>query len=173
MSLLVIAYPQLAPDDYKLIQDHRREHDKLFTVVEPHFTLVFPVADSRVPDFTKEVKRQLEGAKSVPFCIRCATVSKDTFTDIWHTFLVPDEGYSKIVKLHDKLYGDKLSPHHRLDIDYIPHIGIDTSTDKTLCKKIVDRWNAKDFAIPGIISSASVVSYENSIVTTIEWIEFE
>jgi len=91
--------------------------------------------------------------------------------DYFHAFLVPDEGYSNIVKLHDKLYGDKLQNNLRLDLDFVPHIGIGNSRDKYLCKKMVDEWNRKEFSISGKITLLTIVSYENDTVTKIEEIE--
>ncbi len=174
MPLLAIAYPELNTSDFELIQNCRRVNDKLYyNIIAPHFTFVFPVPGIPVEDFTKEIKTQLAGVKPVSFCIRCATISKDAFSETYHTFLVPDEGYSAIVKLHDKLYSSTLAPHHRLDIDFIPHIGDGNSTDKMICKKIVDNWNANDFAISGTISSVEVINYEQGLIETIAKIILE
>ena len=79
---------------------------------------------------------------------------------------VPDEGYSRIVKLHDKLK-DNL----RLDLDFIPLIGIGNSQDRHKCKKMVDEWNKEEFELRGTISRLKIVRYENDVVTTIEEIK--
>ena len=172
MSLLAIAYPHLSSTDFEMIQSYRKEHDELYyNVVPPHFTLVFAVAGMSSADFTTEIKRQLFRVRVIPFAIRCATINKDAFSSYYHTFLVPDEGNGKIIKLHDKLYSGALSAHHRLDIDYIPHIGIGNSKDKIKCKRMVDEWNKKDFAISGALATVDIIRYENSIVTTIDTIE--
>jgi hypothetical protein len=143
----------------------------MFDVVRPHFTFVFPVAGISSADFTTEIKKQLGQAEPISFCLRCATINKDDFSEYYHAFLVPDEGFSQIVKLHDKLYSDKLFLHQRLDIDFIPHIGIGNSTDELACKKMVDEWNSKPFLISGTICTFNIVQYENDKVTTIEKIK--
>jgi hypothetical protein len=171
MSLLVIAYPELAARDLQLIEDYRKLNDKMFTVVRPHFTLVFPVSDFSSPDFLAEAGKQLEDVKCISFCLRSSVVNKDAFSDCYHSFLVPDEGFSHVVKLHDKLYSGKLAPHHRLDIDYIPHIRIGNSTAPLECKKMTDEWNARGFEISGIISSVDIVNFENETVTSVEKIK--
>lgn len=82
---------------------------------------------------------------------------------------VPDEGSSRIVKLHDKLK-DNL----RLDLDFIPLIGIGNSQDRHKCKKMVDEWNKEEFELRGTISRLKIVRivrYENDVVTTIEEIK--
>lgn len=174
MAFLVLAYPEITIDDFDRIQNYRRNNDKLYyKVVDPHFTVVFPVFDITENEFIKEVKDKSADIKKFNFIIRCATINKDAFSDYYHTFLVPDEGYSNIVKLHDRLYSDKLQNDLRLDIDFVPHIGIGNSRDKYLCKKMADEWNEKEFSISGKITHLTVVNYENDTVTKIEEIELE
>ncbi len=171
MNLHVVAYPELAPADYELIQSFRKEHNSLYTVIGPHFTIVFSVPDMPAADFISEVKKQVGSTPPIRFCIRCAAINKDSFSNNYDAFLVPDEGFGRIFKLHDKLYSDKLLPYHRLDISYIPHISIANSTDPIPIKKIVDRLNEKDLAITGLISSLDIINYENRVITTIEKIK--
>ena len=169
MAYLVLAYPDLTSKNFDQIQNCRKDNDELFfKVVEPHFTIVFPVFNISEDEFVREVKDKSECLTKFDFVIRCATINKDAFSDYYHTFLVPDEGYSRIVKLHDKLYSEKLKDNLRLDIDFIPHIGIGNSKDKFLSKKMVDEWNENEFSISGTILRLTVVNYENGIVTKIE-----
>lgn len=174
MAYLVLAYPELTNENFDRIQSYRKDSDELFfKVVKPHFTIVFPVFDIPIEVFTREIKDKSVNLAKFDFIIRCATINKDTFSDYFHTFLVPDEGYSKIVKLHDKLYSDKLKNNLRLDLDFKPHIGIGNSIDKYACKKMVDEWNSIDFSISGRITHLTIVNYENNIVTELENIELK
>ncbi len=169
MSCIVLAYPEIRKSDYQLIQNYRKEHDELFySVVEPHFTVVFPVFDHSEKEFVAEVRKTVQGVEGFEFVLRCATINKDAFSNYYHTFLVPDEGYSHMVKLHDRLYSGLLKNNLRLDIDYIPHIGIGNSKDKFECKKMVDEWNEKDFAIKGTISELTIVNYNDNKVEKLE-----
>ena len=174
MSYVLITYPQLSKEDSELIDSYRKVNDELFyNVVDPHFTLVFPVFDKEQEDFIAEIKAKATGLKKFSFTVRCATINKDSFSDYFHAFLVPDEGFSNIVKMHDRFYSGKLINNLRLDIDFIPHIGIGNSKDKLLCKKMVDEWNEKEFAISGIIAALIIVKYEDGIVTPLEKIELK
>jgi hypothetical protein len=173
MNLHVITYPELRPADYEMIQLFRRDHNSLYRVIEPHFTIVFSVPDMQAADFMAEVRRAAAGVAAINFCCRCAVTNKDSFSNNYDAFLVPDEGFSSIVRLHDRLYGDLLSWHHRLDVNYIPHISIANSPDVYAIKKIVDQWNEKPFAISGTISSLDVINYENRVITTIEKIKLQ
>lgn len=174
MAYLVLAYPVLTSDDFESIQNYRKDHDELYyKIVDPHFTIVFPVFDISEEVFVKEIKDKSANITKFKFVIRCSTINKDAFSDYFHTFLVPDEGYSSIVKLHDMLYSDKLKNDLRLDLDFVPHIGIGNSKDKYSCKKMVDEWNEKDFSISGTITHLTLVKYENNEVTNLEVIELK
>lgn len=172
MSFLVVAYPVLQETVFNLIQDYRKDNDELFfSVIRPHFTFVFPVVDIEEELFISEVTEKTMGMSPLDFTLRCATINKDAFRDYYHTFLVPDEGFGKIVKLHDKIYSGLLKHNHRLDIDYIPHLGIGNSKDKFICKQMVDEWNEIDFAITGTISKLTIVSFENNTMHELKEIE--
>ena len=171
MNLHVVAYPTLTPADYDLIQSYRSRYNSLYRVIEPHFTLVFSVPDIDIKPFVAEIRAQAGHFGAIPFCLRCAVINKDSFSNHYDAFLVPDEGFGRIVKLHDRLYSGLLSPHHRLDISYIPHISIANSTDAQAVKSIVDDWNANGRDIPGTIAALDVVNYENRKITTLERID--
>ncbi len=173
MSFLAIVYPELSATDLELIENIRKKHDELYKIVKPHFTLVFPLDDFSIADFETEIKKQLKGIKPISFCIRNAVVYRDESRETYLTFLVPNEGFDEIVKLHDKLYSDQLLKHHRLDIDYIPHITIGHSNDEINCKKMADEWNTNHFQIKGVISVVDIVSYENDVVATVEKIRLD
>jgi 2'-5' RNA ligase len=85
--------------------------------------------------------------------------------------LVPDEGYSNIIKLHDKLYSGSFQDYQRLDIDFVPHIGIANSKDKFRCKQMVEEWNEKDFSIKGTISHLTIATYDQERITHLKKIE--
>lgn len=174
MALLVLSYPELNENDFALIQDHRREHDSaFFDVVGPHFSFVFAATDFTGKDFIMEVLKHSEEAKKIEFVSRCATVSKDGFEEIYHCFLVPDKGNSKIIRLHDSLYSGLFKSNHRLDINYIPHIAIGSSPDPFKTKRMVDEWNRQKFAIQGWISKLSIVKYEDNTVTLLREVELK
>jgi len=163
MAFAVVAYPVLDNKDYKFIQDYRRLNDPfLYSVIEPHFTLVFPVMNINADDFIAEIIKQSVSHNSFNFIIRCAVVNKDSFLDYSHTLLVPDDGFSNIVKLHDKLYEGILLEERRLDIDYIPHIGIGTSKDIYDCKRMANELNDLQLEICGSIDKLTIVKFEDN-----------
>jgi len=56
----------------------------------------------------------------------------------------------------------------RLDIAFIPHIGIGNAVDARECKRLADELNNTNFRIEGTIDALDVVCYENEEVQTIE-----
>jgi hypothetical protein len=165
MAYLIIAYPQINEEDYRLIQEFRRQNDLYYSVVGPHFTIVFPVIDIEKDRFIDEAITNSLKIKTFDFEIRCTTVNRDFFIDCYHLLLVPDKGYSDIVKLHNKCYSGILSRDLRLDIDFIPHIGIANSKDPFMVKRWADEWNSKNFTISGSVNSLTVIEYTGNAVT--------
>jgi len=119
---------------------------------------------------TEHVRRQSAGMSQIHFIIRCAIVVGNATENITHVFLIPDEGFSDIVKLHDKLYTSILTSELRLDIPFIPHIGIANSSNPLDCKLLADRLNTESFSIDGTIDTIDIVSVnlDRDEVRTIE-----
>jgi len=174
MGFGILAYPRLIKNDYNIIQNFRKENDELYySVAEPHFAFVFPIFDIGRQQFTDEAFNKTKAIKSIDFEIKCATINKDAFLDYYHVLLVPDNGYSDIVKLHDKLYNGIFFSNLRLDIDFIPHIGIASSKDRYKVKNWVDHWNQTEFSFAGTIDTLTIVDYSNSILTNLDEIKLE
>jgi hypothetical protein len=63
MALLILAYPTVAESDWAWMQQIRTEHDQRYLqVVDPHFTLVFPVFDLAVEPFVDQFWRACRGS---------------------------------------------------------------------------------------------------------------
>ncbi len=169
MAYLVLAYPELEKSDFEWIQEYRKKNDLLYyAVVEPHITLVFALGGLGKDEFVEEVKNQIVGFSAFDATFNVATINQDHSGKYFHEFLVPDIGYSNIVKLHDRLYADKFADSLRLDIDYIPHIGIGNSKVSQQSKRRVDEVNAKNISIKGRVASVDIVEYKSGKITSIE-----
>lgn len=169
MAYLAVVYPKLAAADFDWIQDYRRANDsRYFDLIGPHFTLVFAVHDIERRDFVAEIERQAAGVAPFAFNLRVATINFDDSRTYYHEFLVPDAGYASIVKLHDRLYSGLLSRHLRLDLDFIPHIGIGNSDQAAVSKARVDALNGRGVDISGTVDVIDIVEYRDGVVRTLE-----
>jgi len=168
MSLLLLAYPELAKDDLETIQAYRKKYDLQYSFAAPHFTIVFAIDDIPRDVFVAEAKKQAEGFKSFYFKLHKASVNKNDFHMLYHSFLIPTEGYDEINSIHDKMYSKLFSPHLHPTISYVPHMTIGNALDEISCKKIVDIWDEDAPEIAGNIRSLDIVNYEKGALTTIE-----
>lgn len=169
MSHLVLAYPVIEKKDYDFIQSFRKKFDeRYFNLVEPHFTIIFPILDIKEKVLIEHVQKVSEKIKEFYFVLRCAQIVKDSFSDYTDIFLIPEEGYRIFVKLHDALYTGPIGNELRLDIPFIPHIGIGNSKDAGICKKLADELNSRDIEIFGAVNKLNIVSFDNAKVTTIK-----
>lgn len=169
MSLLVIAYPEIERSDYDWIQKIRAKDDeKYFNLVKPHFTIVFPVKNISINTFENHVKKVAQHFNEFYFVLRCAQIVKDSFSDYTDVFLVPEEGYRIFLRLHDMLYTEILEKELRLDIPFIPHLGIANSLDPIQCRDLAERLNSNGIEIVGKISTLSIVEYDLKSVRTIK-----
>ena len=171
MSFLVLSYPELSPGDHAWIQSIRAEHDTQYEIVGPHFTLVFPVTSQEQDAFVTHVRNRAQGQAKFYFVLRCAVVVKDALSAHTHVCLVPDEGHSTMVKLHDRLYTGPLAAELRLDIPFIPHLTVGNAANAQACKRLADDLNARGVSIHGEIAALDVARYEGGRVESIGRIE--
>lgn len=169
MALLVVAYPTLSTKDFQFIQKYRKLNDpKFYNLISPHVTLVFSIHDYSKKEFVSEVEKQIKGIKRFKFEIKVATINQDDSGEYYHEFLVPDKGYSDIVKMHDKLYADLFLKYLRYDIDFIPHIGIGNSNLAKVSKSRIDKLNLSNININGSIDSIDIIEYDDGVITPIK-----
>jgi 2'-5' RNA ligase len=173
MSLLALSYPTLNDHDLEWIQSIRIKHDMNFKMLAPHFTLIFPEEDIEQDQFIDHVSEVVRNENRINFMIKCAFVNYSASEKSWYLFLVPDSGFSDIMRLHDKLYSGILTGRMRLDIPFIPHMTIGHFDDGEACKSVADEINATSFEVSGLISSIDIVTYVDRIIETIDKVELQ
>ncbi len=160
MKYYVITYPELSSGSFEWIQKYRESHDSQYKLVDPHFTLVFGIEDIDEHALVKEIEKYASDTDTFTFKINSATINvdKDRATE----FLVPDEGNSALIKLHDKLYSGILADHLRLDMNYVPHITIGDRSDIPTSKAHITKLNSSPINIEGEITSIDIIKVENT-----------
>src|SRR6266576_2757254 len=114
MPLYALCYPDVSETDAQFIREFRKQHDVPYRdVVDFHFTMVFGTKDVDEQAFVNHVSDIARSQKPIDFVCRYAMLGNDDSSDNYYSFLVPDEGYSDISKLHDRLYTGILEPFLR------------------------------------------------------------
>jgi 2'-5' RNA ligase len=168
VSLLVVSYPDMQQQSSDWIAGIRRQYPELsHSVLAPHFTFVFPTTGVSENVLVAHVAGCAGRVHPIAFTLRSSLLVKDDSGDTYYVLLVPDEGFSGVVKLHDKLYTGPLADRLRLDIPFIPHITVGYSTDAQFSKSVVDALNAGEFEIEGTIAALDIVSKEGTAARTI------
>jgi 2'-5' RNA ligase len=169
MALLVLAYPEIATEDREWIRSIRERHDGLhYGVVEPHFTIVFPVDGVDRLLLVEHVRRGTAGVAEIDFVLSCAAAVPDVLSERTYTFLVPDEGQAAIVALHDRLYTGILARALRADIPYLPHVTVGSAVDLSESRALADELNASGFRVEGRVGRLDIVTYDGRAVETVE-----
>jgi 2'-5' RNA ligase len=168
MSLFVLAVPEFSEEDAARIDVVRAAHDPQHTLVPPHVTLVFAVDPSEGSDALEaHVRAAAARERAFEVVFRSATpYPADAPTEDAYTFLVPDEGNSRLIRLHDALHGGMLAAERRLDVPYVPHVTIARGAPASMAA-LAGTWNAEEPPIQGRIAALDVVELASGVATTL------
>jgi hypothetical protein len=169
MALAVVSYPELSAAGRRRIESIREQHDALYRdLIDAHFAFVFPAEGVPESVFVDHVRAHATAVAPFEFVLRCAILGDPDFEDHAHAFLVPDEGFSDMVRLYDRLYAGPLKGELRLDIPFIPHLAVANTPTPEACQTIVDSINAERFEIRGWIAKLDIIGFDGKRVWTIE-----
>ena len=164
-TLSTLGYPTLSIADRAVLDALRSKHDRRkAAVVQPHFTMVFGLTDQDETKYMKHVEAVADKENAIRFHCLYAMPGIGHSDDGAYVFLVPDEGNSAISLLHDRLYTGILACSLRLDLPYIPHITVGTSSGSREAKLLCDEINAKGLSISGKIEALTVAALDGSEV---------
>lgn len=167
--LFVLGYPSLSPADRSFIDSYRQAHDEIYVdVVRPHFTLVFGCEGVPEQNFCDHVSHVTKCLCQVPFVCRYAMLGVDHASPTGHVFLTPDEGFSGLSVIHDKLYTGVLETHHRLDIPFTPHIAIGTVPSLNEAKNLCDTLNRDGLEIHGHVEQLTISVLERNKIRDLQ-----
>lgn len=145
--LYTVGYPDLSFADQQFIEAFRKDHDPHFSLIRAHFTMVFGVSDLEYEAYLTHIKAVAENSPTVRFSCRYAMLGADDADETAYVFLVPDEGYSAVSLLHDRLYTGQFERFHRLDIPYIPHITMASSRSREEMKMLCTELNRRNILV--------------------------
>jgi 2'-5' RNA ligase len=158
-AFALVAPVVLRPADHGWIESLRQRHlSPPDTAVPPHVTLVFPFAASDdKPSGEQEVRTHAGSiAADTPafeVVFRAVLPLVDPLSGDTLPALLPDEGSSRILRLHDRLYSGPLADHLRLDITPVPHLTLARMANAARAKALVDDLNAEEREIRGRVEA--------------------
>ena len=150
-----VAFLDIPMAQLKWIQEFRQKNDPHFTVVEPHFTLVFGIKDVAESTYLAHIESVALSSKKIDFRCTYVMLGADDVDDTAYVFLVPNEGNAEIALLHDKLYTGPFASYLRLEFPFIPHITIASSKNFKLMKQFCDELNGAGVHVGGSLNSIS------------------
>ncbi|MGA0604217.1 2'-5' RNA ligase family protein [Caulobacter sp. KR2-114] len=153
-SLEVIARPHFDKADLAWLTDIRSR--RAGSRGAPYFTLVFAGVELEAAAFTKAVRANARDIHPIRFRLRSALVVPETVVRRFHVFLIPDEGFGAILKLHDALHAGPLASGLRQDSPYLPHITVATSGSYETARDLALSLNRRDLDIAGRIDALQV-----------------
>jgi 2'-5' RNA ligase len=139
-SLEVIARPHFEKADLAWLTDIRTR--RAGNRGPPYFTLVFSGVDMPARDFAARIRVTAAAQPRVRFHLRSALVVPEPSVGRFHVFLIPDEGFSAILRLHDALHVGPIEAALRPETPYLPHITVATSSDYAEARRIAASLNA-------------------------------
>jgi 2'-5' RNA ligase len=170
-ELAIVAYPSLDDADRSWIESIRAQHDPQASRIEAHFTLVFPVDVSPGP-VAAHTSLVVKLARPISFAVRHARAVGNAVGGGGQVFLVADEGYDEIVKLHDRLYEGLLRPYLRKDVPFVPHLTVAANPDFPWCEGFAEDVNVAQRIVRGALRSIELVDVGTTRVRSVMTFRF-
>lgn len=161
-TLEVIARPHFEKADLAWLTDIRSR--RAGSRGPPYFTLVFPGAQMTPTAFTDQIRKVAAAVPRIRFRLRSALVVHEHTVGRFHVFLIPDEGFGAILKLHDALHAGPIEAALRAETPYLPHITVATTNDYAAARKVAQALNLGDLDIPGQIDALEVERRDGEVV---------
>jgi 2'-5' RNA ligase superfamily len=161
-ALEVIARPHFNKEDLAWITDIRSR--RAGSRGAPYFTLVFSNPSLTPSAFLNAVRTYSKDVHPIRFRLRSALVVPEQAAGRFHVFLIPDEGFGAILKLHDALHVGALAPAVRQDNPYLPHITVATTADHAKARDLAVALNQGGLDIHGHIEALEVESRIGEVI---------
>ncbi|HWD60634.1 MAG TPA: 2'-5' RNA ligase family protein [Stellaceae bacterium] len=159
-ALEVVARPEFGKAELEWLT-HLRQM-RAHVAGAPAFTLVFPGAQS-APEVIKQVQETCAATARIRFCLRSAMIVPEHGMGMFHVFLVPDEGFGAIIRLHERLHVGPLACCLSPDMPYIPHLTVASTDEFSAARQTMALLNAKDLAISGRIDEIEVHERDSAV----------
>jgi 2'-5' RNA ligase len=164
-SLEVIARPHFEKADLAWLTDIRSR--RAGSRGPPYFTLVFPGVQMEPRAFADQVRKNVGDFPRIRLRLRSALVVPEHAVGRFHVFLIPDEGFGAILRLHDRLHAGPIETAIRPETPYLPHITVATTATHHEARKVAQALNQGDLDISGHIETLTVERRAGEVIREI------
>jgi 2'-5' RNA ligase len=157
----VAYFPGFSEDHW--VTKFRHKNDKKSQLVPPHITLLLPLEMKSGNELRLDVERTTADFSKFKVRFKSAMVMPENGSNglTSYVFLVPDEGFGDVLRLHDRLYSGRFSEYLRLDIPFVPHMTIGSNLNLLDAKKRTDELNAIQFSLDFTVDRLSIVEIDD------------
>lgn len=174
MALAIVAFPEIPASERAWMEGLRRTHlPSPDSDIAPHVTLVFPAAFNAGDDLTMHMLGVAGSTQPFDAVFRIASPVVDPLRGGWTVQLLPDEGLSKLMRLHDFLYTGPVADHLSLDIPYVPHMTLARTTTAQQAKALAEDLNSDIIEVEAGFKTLDVLRVDGGTVTKVSVHELE
>jgi 2'-5' RNA ligase len=165
MSLAIVTFPVIPATELSWIEDLRRAHlSAPDGDVAPHVTLVFPADFETGEDLMMHMFGVTGSTQPFEAIFRIAVPVIDPINGGWTVQLLPDQGLSKLMRMHNFLYTGPIAEHLNLDVPYVPHLTVARATTAQQAKALSDELNADIIEVEAHFKTVDVLRIDNGTV---------
>lgn len=165
--IYVLAYPHFEVKVSHALTAFRDLHEKeRATLVAPHITLVFALADSLSQEIIAVCERVASQTSVIPIEFSNSEIIFDPFENTHKIMLLTSVGRDRLTTLHEQLYDGLRHKEQDNDELYRPHMTVATNSERLIIEN-VDTSSLGFFPIKATISSLDVVKLSDGKLSTI------
>ena len=166
MSLTIVSFPDIPATELTWIEGIRQSH---LTSPEsdfaPHVTLVFPAEITTDDDLEMHMLGVTGSTQPFEAIFRIASPVIDPFNGGWTVQLLPDQGLSKLMRMHNFLYSGPFADHLNLDLRYVPHLTLARTDDGPQAKALCEELNSGIIEVEARFTTVDLLRIDGGTVT--------
>jgi 2'-5' RNA ligase len=166
MPLAIVTFPEIPADERVWIEELRKTHLSAPEAdVAPHVTLVFPAEIANDENLLMHMFGACGSTQPIDarFCI--AAPMADPLNGGWTVQLLPDQGLSKLMRLHNFLYTGPIAEHLNLDVPYVPHLTLARTATGPQANALCEELNSNVIEVEARFSTVDILAIDGDTVT--------
>ncbi|MDA0342262.1 MAG: 2'-5' RNA ligase family protein [Proteobacteria bacterium] len=166
MSLTIVAFPEIAATELGWVEGLRQAHLPAPEAdIAPHMTLVFSADVATDDNLTMHMLGVAGSTQPFDATFRIVAPVVDPINGGWTVQLLPDQGLSKLMRLHNFLYSGPFADHLNLDVPYVPHLTLARTTTGQQAKALCEELNSDIIEVDMRFTTVDLLRVDGGKVT--------